>query len=75
MDSVRLEHQGQWYTGRYRETGEYVVVFHHLATKRAKLSGLPAAPLALQLLFEIVAREGRGVADLPLPLPDSDTPA
>ena len=63
MEKIKIELQGHYYTGSYCERGEYVVVFHHQATKRALLSGLPASGLAAQLLFEIVAREGRGIPD------------
>lgn len=71
---IRLEHAGQWYTGRYRVEGETVKVTQGHATIQANLGGLPAKALADQLLFEMVVRRGQGLADRSAPHEGSDTP-
>jgi len=69
LSTITIEHQGRRYTGQYRvlPTNE-CEVFHSRATKRATLSLSHAEGLAKQLLFEIVARDNRGVPD-PLDAP------
>lgn len=70
-----LEYQGRTYSGQYEVVRGEVVIFHHLQTKRAMVDKLAPGPLARQLLFELVAREGLGVPDHPVPPAGSDTPA
>lgn len=66
----KLQHQGRTYSGTYQVRGEDLVVFHHNATKQGSLHGLDPAAFSLQLLFEIVVRDGKGIPD-----PEQDTPS
>lgn len=64
-NQITLEHQGQRYTATWRLQGQTVVISHHQATNQASIGSEEPALLARQLLFELVARKGLGVPDLP----------
>ena len=62
-DVIRLQHQGRWYSARWRVIGDSVEVVQGLSSKRATLLDPTGRILAEQLLFELVVREGKGVPD------------
>lgn len=60
---VTIEHEGARCSGRYFVSGDVLTVLHAGVTKAVTLHGLPPESTARQILWEIVARDGRGKPD------------